>query len=226
MNAIELLVPVMVMAGILGGLINFFIADPTNEVPLAWWKHVIIGIGAAFTVPVFLNMISSTLIGEIAGQLSDAKILSKLLVFTGFCLLAAISSRNFLRSLSERVLQEVKAAKKQAEEAREEASDAQAAVAPFIEEDIEPVENMSDHASANLSESDITEDELKILKAMTMSRFSIRSLTGLAKDAGIPKEIVNATLGTLLQRGFVSETKNKQGQPRWYATPLGRSKTN
>lgn len=223
MNALELLVPVMLIAGILGGLINFFVADPKNETPLVWWKHLVIGVGASFTVPVFLNMISSTLISEITGELSDAKVVAKLLVLTGFCLLAAVSSRAFLRSLSERVLQEVKNAKKQAEEAREEASDAKAAVAPFIEEESAALEKGADQTLLQIP--DVTENERKILKAMTTSRFSMRSLSGLAKSVDLPAGDVNSTISALIYKGLVSEAKNKEGRLRWYPTALGRSIT-
>lgn len=223
MSALILVVPVMFMSGIVGGLINFFIADPTDEAPLAWWKHLVIGVGASFTVPVFLNMISSNLISEIMGELSDAKVVAKLLVLAGFCLLAAISSRAFLRSLSERVLKEVKSARKEAKEAREEAADAKAAVSPLIEEEIAPVNLASGSTFAESPAPEVTDQERRILKAMTMSHYSMRSLTGLAKDTGVAKAVVNATITTLMQKGLISEAKNKEGQLRWYPTLLGRS---
>ncbi|MHB1942559.1 MAG: YEATS-associated helix-containing protein [Acidiferrobacteraceae bacterium] len=228
MNALELLVPVMLIAGFVGGLIGFFVADPTadpaNERPLPWWKHVVIGVGASFTVPVFLNTISSPLISEITGELSDAKVVAKLLVLTGFCLLAAVSSRVFLRSLSERVLQAVKGAKEQADKAREGAEATSAIVVdPFIEDDGALVEQAPGHILAKTTPTEVTDSERKILKAMTTSKFVMRSLTGLAKDADLAKEIVNATISTLLEKGLISEAKNKVGQPRWYATSLGRS---
>ena len=226
MNALELIVPVMLLAGIVGGLINFFIADPTTEAPLAWWKHLVIGVGASFTVPVFLNMISSTLISEITGEVADAKVVAKLLVLSGFCLLAAVSSRAFLRSLSERVLQEVKTAKIQAEEAREAATDARTAVAPFIEEEIATAESAHGNALPRAAAPEVTSDERKILKAMTTSRFSMRSLSGIAKDTGLAVETVNAMISALLRKALISEAKSKEGQPRWYPTSLGRSFAN
>jgi hypothetical protein len=70
----------MLAAGIVGGLINSYLADSMVEKPLVWWKHIIVGIGAAFMVPVFLNMISSRLISEISGTEITSEVLSKLLV--------------------------------------------------------------------------------------------------------------------------------------------------
>jgi hypothetical protein len=52
---------IMVLAGILGGVANFFLSDRQGElVPRDWIKYSILGVIAALTVPLFLNMISST----------------------------------------------------------------------------------------------------------------------------------------------------------------------
>lgn len=110
--------------------------EPSPAAPekrLEWWQHLFIGVSAAFAVPVFLNMISSDLIAEITGNINDSKNLSKLLVLDGFCLLAAISSRAFLRSLSDKLLEQVKETKKQAKEAKETAAAAKQEVATKTE---------------------------------------------------------------------------------------------
>ena len=83
MSMLELVIPTMLAAGITGGLINSYLTDPAVETPLKWWQHIVVGVGAAFIVPVFLNMISSRLISEIKGDLIDSDILSKLLVLAG-----------------------------------------------------------------------------------------------------------------------------------------------
>jgi hypothetical protein len=117
MNVIYFIVPTMVLSGMLGGAVNLFIADPATEKPLRWWKHLLIGIAAALIVPVFLNMISSNLVSQIEGPIGTSGPLSKLLVLDGFCVLAAISSRAFIRSLTDRLMQQVNDYKKQNDEA-------------------------------------------------------------------------------------------------------------
>lgn len=224
MTALQLLVPAMLAAGIVGGLINGFIGTTANDAPLSWWKHVIIGVGAAFIVPVFLNMISSTLVKDISGELYDADVVAKLLILTGFCLLAAISSRFLLRSMGDRVLQDVRKARKEAQSARQEAAEARAVVEPLIEDEFDDVtlDGLEPAVQAEAAP-EVSPQEMQILKAMTASRFSVRSLSGLAKDAGLAKESVDSAIEVLLQKGLVSESKNKGGQPRWYPTVLGRS---
>jgi hypothetical protein len=147
MTALQLLVPAMLAAGIVGGLINWFGGTTTNGAPLAWWKHVIVGVGASFIVPVFLNMISSTLVSDISGELYDAKVVAKLLELTGFCLLTAIASRAVLRSISDRVPQSARKAEKAAQAARGDVDPARAATEPLFDDELDLTQDEFDSAS-------------------------------------------------------------------------------
>ena len=61
-----LILAIMVVAGILGGAANYFLADrqgaPTRR---EWMKYPVLGVVAALTVPLFLNMISSTFLPDL-----------------------------------------------------------------------------------------------------------------------------------------------------------------
>jgi hypothetical protein len=74
------------------------------------WQFIVIGVGAAFLAPLFLNMISSDLIAR------SKENYYLLFVLVGFCLVASISSRKFIRSISDRVLQEAEEASRKADE--------------------------------------------------------------------------------------------------------------
>jgi len=106
---------VMLLAGMYGGIINYFLeSDKTeNRSSLTMGQMIVIGIGASFLVPLFLTLISSNLIN--LKQLE----FSKVLVFFGFCLIAAISSRRFIMTISERILKEVREAKNEAARAKQ-----------------------------------------------------------------------------------------------------------
>lgn len=216
---------VMLASGALGGLVNFFLADPIDESPLSWQKHMTVGIAAAFMVPLFLNMISGDLIDKIQGTAQSPSDYSKLFVLAGFCLVAAVSSRAFIHSMSERILQQVKSANKKASEAKEDAADAKAAVAPLVEED------ESDDVDALVVPSDTVDKNSNVdveeitLKAMTNSSYSLRSISGISKETGLPKAFVNAALSSLISKGFVSQSLNSKGQLRWFATQEGRAKS-
>ena len=110
---ILIVVAIVFAAGGLGGLVNYYMAlssDPTN----ARLSHsLVIGLAAAFLVPLFLQMISSDLLND--AKASDSYI--EFFIFAGFCLVAAISSRAFVQSLTSRVLSQVQEARVHAEQA-------------------------------------------------------------------------------------------------------------
>ena len=222
---LQYIVGTMLVAGVVGGLINSYLSDPLVEKPLAWWQHIIVGVGAAFIVPVFLNMISSRLISEITGTDLTSELLSKLLVLAGFCLLAAVSSRTFIRSMTDRLLKEISAAKREAREAKDQAANAEVIaeagvkMEPERPEDKQPASETRPEISPSI---EVSDTERNILKALVDSGFSMRTLTGIAKDAELSAATVNRQLGTLLDKGLVVEGKNREGRPRWYATAEGR----
>ena len=236
------LIAVMFVSGVLGGVVNFFIAETSTtsddqkkqeeEPLLAWWKHVVIGVVAAFIVPLFLNMVSSSLIDEIRGTGGRESDISKLFVLAGFCLLAAVVSRAFIRSMSERLLREVRDSRKEMreksgemEEAKEEMLEAKKQANVLVDSLSEP-EIMSESSSSSdtLQQQyvDLGEDEQEVLKAMTSTGFTLRSVSGLAKDTGLDKAVVNRALSSLVLQGLVGQGLTSKGNPRWYATDTGR----
>jgi hypothetical protein len=219
----EVIVGTMLASGILGGLINFFLSDPATEKPLSWWKHIIVGVGASFIVPVFLNMISSRLIAEITGPAFTSEILSKILVLAGFCLLASVSSRAFIKSVSDKLLQEISAAKKEAQEATKQAESA-AAIASLSVEPEPPNQSVTHQAAqtAGLPSSKLSDTEKKVLGAMVKGPFVMRSSTGIGKNTTLSEQDVNTALSSLAGKALAAEGKDIQGHPRWYVTPSGR----
>jgi DNA-binding MarR family transcriptional regulator len=221
-----ILIAVMLLAGSFGGLINYFLLlknDPENaSVP----KSIIIGVGASFLVPLFLNMISSNLIESIKGTTEVPGDHSKLLVFAGFCLIAAISSTAFIQTLSDRILSEAKAARKQAAEAKIEAERAvdqvaqvQANVEPIIVRETEP-EPSADSSVLRASADHLSEKERRILDAFARSRYSRRSANGLSRDTGIDARELDGLLAELDAKGFVGKRENQSGE-RWFITQEG-----
>jgi len=99
------LIVVMVIAGISGGIINFYLedekgdnkADPKQRKK----RSIAIGLGAAFLVPLFLEIIQSDLISI------DKFNKGSILVFGGFCLVASMSARRFITAISNQVLKDM-----------------------------------------------------------------------------------------------------------------------
>lgn len=213
----------MLLAGIFGGLINSYLSDPQVEKPLAQWQHVVVGIGAAFMVPVFLNTISSHLIAEITGPELTSDILSKLLILAGFCLLAAVSSRAFIRSMTDRLLREVADVRKEAQAAKDQADRAAAIANLAVEPDSPPPATTRALLGGGEGPGGtaIGDTERQVLTALAHSRYAMRSVSGIAQDTGLARPTVESTLAELADKSLVTEGQDRNGQPRWYATAQG-----
>ncbi len=111
--------------------VSHLIKQPTSPTtPTAdMTRSVVSGIGAAFLVPLFLNLTSSNLIDKIRGNPGTTTPVpadeALYFVFTGLCLLASISSTAFISSLSDKVLAQVARAEAKSTEAADHARSAE-----------------------------------------------------------------------------------------------------
>lgn len=88
---------IMVAAGLLAGIANFFLSQAQSGRELA--KYIVLGIVAALTVPPFLNMASSNLL-----EFGRTRPLS-IFVFAGFCLVYVLLSRRLFEAIANHLLQ-------------------------------------------------------------------------------------------------------------------------
>lgn len=209
---------IMIFAGTLGGAINYFLLDEseTSTSKFSLLRGMLIGFGAALMVPLFLNMISSNLLDEVVGGRDRPGNFGKALVFLGFCLVAAVSSRAFIKTISDRILNEVK---KTADEAKKEAEAAQSKAEAVEQIVTEPEDEAPLAASENLQIT-LEPEERRILEALNSPRWSLRSKTGIMSDARFTPEQIDPLLERLEHRGLVGQTKSRGGQ-RWYLTQNG-----
>jgi len=109
------LVVIMLLAGLLGGGVNFVINRDEDKAFKSLIDAVLAGVAASFLVPLFLHMLKNTLVAD------AVKNPLLLLVFAGFCLVAAISSRAVIRAVSDKALKLAEEANKKAGEATKQA---------------------------------------------------------------------------------------------------------
>ncbi|MFG6416135.1 YEATS-associated helix-containing protein [Roseateles sp. DC23W] len=196
-----LIAGVMLISGALGGLANYFTADTDTEKPLNAWQHVFVGIVAAFIVPLLLNLASGDLIDKIRGAAAGSKPdYSKLFVLAGFCLVAAASSRAFIRSVSQRVLDSAREAAREAQQAREDAFAARAAVEPLIEAP-EAIGGGGQRGMMGDADQELSLDQQKVMEAMIQSRFTVRSISGITSETGLPIDAALAAVDGLCVAG-------------------------
>jgi hypothetical protein len=216
------LVSVIVAAGMLGGVLNYFLQRKDDPDGRSIGKSLTLGIGASFLVPLFLNMISSNLTEQIRGSAGTTADLPKILVFAGFCLVAAISSTAFIQTLSDRVLKEAQEAKKTAREAEKKATDAQSLLEPLLQKETE-------RDSANtVSVSVLTLDpnQMQLLKELAAGEWVLRTRTSLSKRTQLPKDQVDLMMDDLKKQGLVGSKiilgTFGEKKRRWYITNQGR----
>lgn len=101
-NYMLLLLVIMIVSGVLGGIANYFMTERGNAFSARdLTKYSVLGVVAALTVPLFLNMISSDLLAVAKARPID------LFVFAGFCLMFVLFSRRFVENIAARLMQQI-----------------------------------------------------------------------------------------------------------------------
>jgi DNA-binding MarR family transcriptional regulator len=200
-----LILGIMIISGILGGLVNFFLSEYHKpQVCKAVIGDCLLGIVSALTVPLFLNMISSNLL-----TVAHKKPLN-LFIFNGLCLLFAF----FSCILKENVFNK-----------RSQATGritGNSGNADLVETDDDVTIGGRKVSKNRLGRAGISETELKILQVMASGNPVHQTLVGLLKDPELEKEPVNETLSSLMAKGLVEQKLNKENKLRLYLTPKAK----
>ena len=204
---------ITIAAGLFGGLINFLLLD--NEKELSWLKFfrsIIVGIGASFVVPLFLQTISSDLINQCK---DDAKYY---FIYAGFCLIASIFSRRFLNTIADKVIKQAEQAEKKAEQAVSIATEKEDKIQAFVTKNTEPDEEIEfTDLDIKTVETDLkgkVRDAVKdILTALKISKYTYRTAKGIAKEINSDIKVIEMILEELeeqhMVRKFINTDNNK-----------------
>jgi len=213
-NHIFILATVMLLAGIFGGLVNYYLYGDKDPDAASLPRFLVVGVGASFLVPVVLDMVNSELVLESQGDPS------RLLIFTGFCLISALLSRFFIDNLSDRILNEAQVAKSRSEEVQQNLRVIQNELLPLIDTETEQDMSAADPQVAEASnELDVT--SAQVLKILSSGRFIFRSLAGVCREANEEESTILKTLHVLTTRSLAGKVSGKNGV-RWHITEKGR----
>jgi DNA-binding transcriptional ArsR family regulator len=205
------LLSIILAGGALGGIVSAFLSEDSETTVFYCFKQIVVGIGCAFIVPLFLNMISSTLLQQAQNDPVAY------FVFAGFCVIAAASSKRFISSVSARVLQQVKEAKGEAKKATELAE-------ASIESQAEP-EELRGGARDSIADVRLVSDPgSKILQALANSKYTMRTVGGIRKDSGLDQQTVADHLRKLEEAGAVAKVARPGKADLWHLAPLGKAK--
>ena len=101
-----LIAGVILLAGVIGGIVDFFQLKGRTVISEPWAKtlgtSILMGFVSAFLVPLFLAMISSNLIIDIGNRAFNYESFMNILILFGFCLLASMYSPSLIRVISDR----------------------------------------------------------------------------------------------------------------------------
>ncbi|MDX2072562.1 MAG: YEATS-associated helix-containing protein [Haliscomenobacter sp.] len=196
---------IIILMGLLGGLANYLNSKKEER---HFWRSAIMGIVAAFTIPLFLNVVDSNLIAEEVN-------LRGYLVFSGFCVLAAFYAGKFLEGLSTQVLQNLQ---KKVEETSNKADEA--AIKANLLAEAQLVENQdkeSDTGSKGVNYDELTSEsdsspQAKIEAAFKASSRNVQTLESLMKKTELSAEEVQKELDAMVKSGKVGEAPHKNGK--------------
>jgi len=213
-NHIFILVTVMLLAGIFGGLVNYYLYGEKDPDAASLPRFLVVGVGASFLVPVVLDLVNSELVLESQGDPS------RLLIFTGFCLISALLSRFVIDNLSDRIFNEAQVAKTRSEEVQQDLRKIQTELLPLIDTETEQdVTQLDPQLEQVNDELDMT--STNVLKILSSGRFIFRSLAGLCREANADEAAVLKTLHVLTARSLAGKVSGKNGI-RWHITEKGR----
>jgi len=201
-----LIIILMIGAGLLGGITNYFRIEQKRKNLFSFSKNILMGISGSLLIPLFLNMISSNLLKESA---SDTL---KLFILFGFFLIASLASKVFIQTISDRVLNDLKQTKEGLEDIKK-------AVGPVIQNATEPEEPEETGSFLKVRSLNFDNDAKKVLNALGGGKYAWRTLRGISRETEMPKEIALNSLNWL-SSNHLAETGQKG---RWALTLEGRN---
>lgn len=218
---ILLLIFIMFLTGVFGGLINYSMkksSEPIKrimKIDRELFKSLVLGIGAAFLVPLFLNTISSDIV--------SSKITNNYnyLIFSGFCLIASISAQKFIVSITDSVL---KILESRVNDVINRVERVEAGVAENDSKDNDTDVDVERNLKAfnHLVIDENQPRELKILNAIYYSRYVFRTLKGLSTATKLSIEETESCIKEMIKDGLIGQVE-LEGVTKFYATEKGRA---
>lgn len=216
----QIILTIIIGAGLLGGLTNFFRLYKLDYQKKECWinfaKAILMSLCASLTVPLFLQTISSNLIDfPETGKYPD----KNYFIIAGFCVIAAFFSKRFLEDLYDKVnnlekktdetKKELQDTVKRAKEVDKKVGDIEESMEDNIPTDIK------DTLMKNSSLSLIEDDAQKIITVLFSSKYSFRTISGIQKATSITEDKIKKALEHLLEMGFAERKVSYKGTDLW-----------
>lgn len=218
-----IIISIIVGAGLLGGLTNFFLLYnsklDSKENWIKLFACIFLSLCASLTVPLFLQILSNNILDNITFKNS--------LIFAGFCVLASYFSKRFLEDVYAKLNKldkKVDETKKETESRIENMTQRTDTVVKKVEDLEEAEEEIEDDnipteikdSISKYKKGVLAENELEnIVKSLASTKYSFRTLEGIRKDTELGKERVKEILDHLIEHGFAERKVSSNGKDIW-----------
>jgi hypothetical protein len=206
-----LILLIMVIAGVLGGAANYFLAERHGEPGRREWvKYLVFGIVAALTVPLFLNMISSTLLEGARTKPVD------FFAFAGFCLIYVVASRRLVENVAQRLMGQLDQVKREVGHLKQQKRDEPVAIPNKVE--VEPPKQVEPEPREVLSYNDV-----EILRALVEENFVYGNLAAICERTGLNRDFISQRLTIMKSMGVIETRINDKNVLYWGVSVRGKA---
>jgi len=209
---------IMVMAGVLGGVANYYLSDRQNDTGRRdWGKFLILGVIAALTVPLFLNMISSNLLEAARTRPVD------FFVFAGFCLIYVVASRRVFENVANKLMGQMDQMRREMGQIKQQRQEAPVSVvAPSREEPTVVVTEAPAAIKPEVVRESLSYNDIEILRALAEDSYVYGNLVGLTDKTGLARDLVSTRLTVLKNFGIIETRINDKNVLHGYVSPKGK----
>jgi DNA-binding transcriptional ArsR family regulator len=207
---------VMIAAGVLGGLANFYMAERQygRRESKDWRRYLVFGVVTALTAPLLLNMLSSDL-------LASARVHSgSLFVFAAFCLIYVVAARRifenpaaFYQEENERLQNELY---REIETLRREQDYLHQCLAA---RDLAPAAEKTPDADLRAM---LTYNDIEILRALADESYVYGNLAALTEKTTLGRELISQRLAVLKNAGIIETRISDKNVLHWIISTRGR----
>jgi hypothetical protein len=206
---------IMIAAGVLGGVANYFLRDRQQESsPQDWAKYSILGVIAALTVPLFLNMISSNLLEAARTRPVD------FFVFAGFCLIYVVASRRVFENAANKLLGQVDQMKREMVQIKQQRQEV--ALSALREESAVAADTPLPAVKPEVIKESLSYNDIEILRALSEDSYVYGNLAGLTDKTGLARDLVSSRLTVLKSLGLIETRINDKNVLHWFVSPKGK----
>ncbi len=206
---------IMLASGLLGGVANYFLSDRQAESGrYDWIRYPILGVVAALTVPLFLNMMSSTLLEGARTKPLD------LYVFSGFCLLYVVASRRMVENVVHRLLAQLDLVKRDMQHIQQRQE-----LPPVVIRE-EKTETSTFDTKTETPRESLSYNDIEIMRTLSEESYVYGSLAALCEKTRLARDLVSQRLIVLKAMGVIETRINEKNVLHWLVSPRGKQVLN